>query len=255
MISFPVIFVGHGSPMNALENNEFSLEWEKLGSSLPRPRSIVCISAHWTTTETYVTAMDEPRTIHDFLGFPEALSQVQYPAPGDPLLAREICRLSQQNIKPDHRWGLDHGCWSVLRRMYPEADIPVVQLSLNMNLSPGEHFELAHLLKFIRERNVLVIGSGNIVHNLATITMSDEAYPWAIRFDQLVKEMILTRDLLTLFNYKKLGEDAQLSVTDPEHLLPLFYILGMANPESEISFFCEKIIMGSVSMTSFIVRD
>jgi 4,5-DOPA dioxygenase extradiol len=255
MISFPVIFIGHGSPMNALEDNEFSREWAKLGSSLPRPRSIVCISSHWTAMDTYVTATDEPRTIHDFLGFPDALNQIQYPAPGDPLLAGEIVRLSQQNVKMDYRWGLDHGCWSVLRQMYPEADIPVVQLSLNMSLSPGEHFELAHQLKFIREQNVLVIGSGNIVHNLGTVSASGEPYPWALRFDQMIKEKVLTRDLLTLFNYKKLGEDAQLSVPSPEHFLPLFYVLGMANLESEINFFCEKILMGSISMTSFIVRD
>lgn len=255
MNSYPAIFIGHGNPMNAIENNEFSREWEQLGTRLSRPKSIVCVSAHWTTAGTFVTAMDEPRTIHDFSGFPEELNQVQYPAPGDPVLAMEICKHSHDKVKPDIRWGLDHGCWSVLKRMFPDAEIPVIQLSLNTHLSPKQHFDLAHQLKYLREQNNLVLGTGNIVHNLSRIKWTAEAHPWAITFDEIVKEKIIKRDFESLFEYQESGEAARLSVPSVEHFLPMLYVLGMSNPESEITFFNEKVTMGAISMRSFIVRE
>lgn len=255
MASYPVLFFGHGSPMNAIENNEFTREWEKIGTQLPRPKNIVCISAHWTTIGTMVTAMDEPRTIHDFYGFPDELTQVQYPAPGNPVLAEEICKHSQNKIKPDFKWGYDHGCWSVLKRLFPDADVPVIQLSLDTKLSPKQHYELAQHIKYLRDKDVLVIGTGNIVHNLGQITWTDNAHPWAIEFDEYIKEKIKARDYRALFNYEDMGEPAILSVPSLEHYLPLLYILGMATPFSDIKFFCEKVTMGAISMTSLIVEN
>lgn len=255
MALYPAVFIGHGNPMNALEDNEYSLEWELLGGKLPNPKSIVCISAHWVTEETLITAMDEPRTIHDFYGFPEELSQIQYPAPGDPVLALDICKNSKARIKPDQRWGLDHGCWSVLKRMFPEADIPVIQLSLNKKLTPAEHFELAQQLRYLRTKNIMILGSGNIVHNLSRLKWTEEAHPWAVAFDGIVKEKIIRRDFGALINYKNLSVDAHHSIPTEEHYLPLLYILGMSNPNSKIEFFCEEVTMGAISMRSLIVEN
>jgi 4,5-DOPA dioxygenase extradiol len=255
MSLYPAIFIGHGNPMNALEDNEYSLEWELLGSKLSKPKSVVCISAHWVTNDTLVTAMDEPRTIHDFYGFPEELSQIQYPAPGDPVLAMEICKNSKSMIKPDHKWGLDHGCWSVLKRMFPEADIPVIQISLNNKLTPSEHFELAQQLKYLRTKNILILGSGNIVHNLSRLKWSEDAHPWAVSFDALVKDKIIRRNFSSLTNYQSLGENAIQAIPSVEHYLPLLYILGLTNPNSKIDFFCEEVTMGSISMRSLIVEN
>ncbi len=254
MALYPALFIGHGNPMNALETNEFSLEWEQLGAKLQQPKSIVCISAHWTTQEPMITAMDEPRTIHDFYGFPDELSQVQYPSPGNPVLAQEICHHTHSKIKPDLRWGIDHGTWSILKQMFPDAEIPVIQLSISNNLTPKEHFELGEQLKYLRTQNVLVLGSGNIVHNLGKIKWADEAYPWAEEFDELVKQKITSRDFDTLINYQNLPQ-ASLSIPTPEHYLPMLYILGMINPHSNISFFCENVTMGAISMTSFMVEN
>ncbi len=255
MATFPAIFIGHGSPMNALERNEFSLEWEKLGKQLPKPKGIVCISAHWTTNGSFVTAMDEPRTIHDFYGFPEELSQVQYPAPGNPVLANDICQLMHNKIKPDLHWGFDHGCWSVLNKMYPDAEVPTIQISLDIDLTPKQHFEQAQRLQFLREQGILVLGSGNIVHNLSKIFWSDEALPWAVEFDELVKEKIIQRDFNSLFQIQDFGLPAKLSVPSIEHYLPFLFILGMTTSKSEINFLCEKVTMGAISMRSIVVNN
>lgn len=254
MALYPALFIGHGNPMNALETNEFSLEWEQLGAKLQQPKSIVCISAHWTTQEPMITTMDEPRTIHDFYGFPDELGQVQYPAPGNPMLAQEICRHTHNKIKPDVRWGLDHGTWSILKQMFPDAEIPVIQLSISNNLTPKEHFDLGEQLKYLRTQNVLVLGSGNIVHNLDKIKWADEAFPWAEEFDEIVKQKITGRHFDALINYDKLPH-ASLTIPTPEHYLPMLYILGMTNPHSNISFFCENVTMGAISMTSFMVEN
>lgn len=255
MALYPAFFIGHGNPMNALETNEFSLEWEQLGVHLPRPKSIICISAHWSTPETMVTAMDEPRTIHDFYGFPEELSQTQYPAPGNPMLAEEICKYTQYKIKPDFRWGFDHGCWSILKQMFPEADIPVIQISLSTNLTAREHFELGQQLKYLRSKDILVLGSGNIVHNLGRLKWADEAYPWAVEFDELVKEKIAQRDFNSLIEFEKLHPQVQLAIPTSEHYLPLLYILAMANPLSEVNIFSDNVTMGAISMTSVRVEN
>lgn len=252
---YPAIFIGHGNPMNAIENNEYSNEWELLGAKLPQPKAIVCISAHWTTTETLVTAVDNPKTIHDFYGFPEELYKVQYPSPGNISLAGEIQKHFNGSVQPDYKWGLDHGCWSVLIRMFPKANIPVIQLSLNTRLTPLQHFELGRQLNYLRENNVLLLGSGNIVHNLSRINWHDESFSWATSFDSKVRDKIIARDFVSLCNYQGLGDDALLSVPTSEHYLPMLYILGMINPESTISFFCEKVTMGSISMRSFMVSQ
>jgi 4,5-DOPA dioxygenase extradiol len=250
----PALFVGHGSPTNAIEDNEFSREWEKLGTELPKPDAIVCVSAHWVTQGSFVTAMDEPRTIHDFYGFPEELYQVQYPAPGNPLLASQIYNITKNVVRPEQNWGLDHGTWSVLKRMFPDAEIPVIQISLDANLQPSQHFALAQQLKELRQNNIMIIGSGNIVHNLHMIKWADESYPWADRFDKEIKDSIKDRNFEKVINYKNLGDAAKMSVPSDEHFLPLLYILGVTNPESQLRFFCEKVTLGAISMTSLLVE-
>ncbi len=252
----PVLFVGHGSPMNAIEENEFVDSWRKLGETLPHPKSIICISAHWETRGTQVTAMQNPQTIHDFGGFSSALYEVEYPAPGNPELAKEtISMVSGSSITADEKWGLDHGTWSVIRRMYPNADIPVVQLSLDYNKSPKEHYELANELAGLREKGVLIIGSGNIVHNLrlAAWDKADEpefGFDWAHEANEKIKKNILERNHKALIDYKLLGREVQLATPTPEHYLPLLYSLALQTDKDEISFFNDKAVMGSLTMTS-----
>lgn len=251
----PAVFIGHGSPMNAIENNEFTREWERLGRELPVPEAIVCISAHWVTSGIYITAMDEPRTIHDFYGFPEELYQQQYPAPGSPVLAQEILsHFNHQTLKPDLQWGYDHGCWTVAKCMYPDADIPMIQISLNANYPPEEHFSFARQLHWLRERKILVLGSGNIVHNLGRMVWTNKAHTWAAAFDNFAKEKIEQRDFETLIHYNTQGEMARLSVPTNEHYLPLLYILALVNPDSTISFFNEKVTLGAISMRGLVVN-
>ncbi|NTW48843.1 MAG: 4,5-DOPA dioxygenase extradiol [Chlorobiales bacterium] len=247
----PALFVGHGSPMNAIEDNEFSRAWAEAGKFLPKPKAILCISAHWQTNGTEVTAMDQPRTIHDFYGFPKPLFDVQYPAKGAPDLARLVQETVQKTeVKFDYDWGLDHGAWSVLCRMFPNADVPVVQLSLDQTKDPAFHYELGTELKALRRKGVLIIGSGNIVHNLMEVVWQDEAYDWAIEFDERVKQLILSGDHDRIIHYQKLGEIAQLSVPTVEHYLPLLYILGLQEKGDKISFFADKVTLGSMSMRS-----
>jgi len=250
-IRMPVMFVGHGSPTNAIYNNEFSRAWAEVGGSILKPKAILCISAHWVTDGTRVTAMKQPKTIHDFYGFPQKLYEMQYPAEGLPELARLTEQsLSKVRVKMDFDWGLDHGAWSVLCRMFPNADIPVVQLSLDSNKEPESHYELAMDLKELRDKGVLIIGSGNIVHNLMTLVWQETGYDWALEFDEKIKQLILSGDHGAITHYKKFGRAASLSVPTNEHFLPLLYVLALQDKEDKISFFAEKVTLGSISMRS-----
>lgn len=249
----PVLFVGHGSPMNAIELNEFSGTWQDMGKSLPRPTAVLCVSAHWETSGTFVTAMEKPSTIHDFGGFPQALFDVEYPAPGNPGLALEIKNgLSETGVELDQNWGLDHGCWSVLKHLYPDADVPVLQLSLDYRQSPRFHFELAAELGALRDKGVLIIGSGNMVHNLRVIDWHKpgNGFDWAEEANAKLKKLILAGDYNQLVNYNNLGREIELSVPSPEHYLPLLYTLALKEKNEEISIFNDKLVMGSISMTS-----
>lgn len=250
----PALFIGHGNPMNAIENNKFSKEWKKLGKSLPKPAAILCISAHWETAGTKVTAMNQPRTIHDFGGFPQELFNQQYPAPGAIKYAEmTIAEIKTVHIQPDQEWGLDHGTWSILLPMYPEADIPVYQLSLDWNLSPEKHFELARELAFLRTKGVLIIGSGNMVHNLRMMRMNSEPYDWAKEFDEKLKYLIENNDTTPIVNYNSLGSGARLAIPTNEHYLPLIYTLALRDNVDELTFFNEDFDLASVSMRSFIL--
>jgi len=251
----PVLFLGHGSPMNAIEENEFAQGWRDTGKRLPKPEAILCVSAHWETRGTYVTAMDKPRTIHDFAGFPEELYKVQYPAPGSPDLAKETGNIiTKTKVGMDNNWGLDHGCWSVLKHLYPDADIPVVQMSLDYNLSAQKHYDLAEELKILREKGVLIIGSGNIVHNLRMVAWNrlndDFGYDWALEADEKIKKYILTDDHQQLINYKSQGRAFDLAIPTPDHYLPLLYALALREEGEKVTIFNDKPLGGSLTMTS-----
>lgn len=252
----PMLFVGHGSPMNGIEDNPFSLAWEKMGNDLPPPRAVLCISAHWFTPGTFITAMESPRTIHDFYGFPQQLFAVQYPAPGDPALAQETKQLIHQtDVELDHEWGLDHGTWSVVRRMFPKADIPVLQLSIDYRKDPLWHYNLAAEISSLRKKGVLIIGSGNMVHNLRMINwrLSNEGFDWAQEMNEKFKKLILTHQHEALIHYEKLGEGARLAIPTAEHYLPLIYIMGLRDKDDTPSLFNDQTVMGSISMTSVLV--
>lgn len=248
----PALFVGHGSPMNALEDNEFSRAWTQVGQQLPKPNAILCVSAHWETAGTQVTGMDKPKTIHDFGGFPPELYVAEYPAPGSP----ELARLTQETVKKvpvrfDQTWGLDHGTWSVLCRMFPRADIPIVQLSLDRTQAPSFHYELGKELRALRNKGVLIVGSGNIVHNLGAAIFEDGVtYDWAVEFDALAKKLIESGDHGSLVEYQKLGQAARLSIPTNEHYLPLLYILALQDKQEQIRFFTDRVTFGSLSMRS-----
>ncbi len=247
----PVLFVGHGNPMNAIEDNEFTKGWTDIVKTIPRPNAIVIVSAHWETDGTFVTAMDKPQTIHDFGGFPQSLFDVQYPAPGDPMLASEMKNtIIDTAIGLNTDWGLDHGAWVVASRLYPKADIPVIQLSLNYGKSAQWHYDLAKELDFLRTKGILIIGSGNIVHNLGLVNWSnDKTFDWAIEANETVKKLVLTHDYKSLINYKSLGTAMNLAVPTPEHYLPLLYTLALKKENENITFFNDKTVMGSISMT------
>jgi 4,5-DOPA dioxygenase extradiol len=250
----PVLFVGHGNPMNAIEETSFVAAWREEAARIPRPEAILCISAHWETEGTFVTSMAQPKTIHDFYGFPDDLYRVQYPAPGSPELAgrvRELVRSSEVRLDDGYSWGLDHGTWAVLCRMYPEADIPVVQLSLDRGLDPGSHYELGAELLPLRREGVLIVGSGNLVHNLRLLDWGAKGpYPWADEFDRLATDLILAGKHDSLVDYRNLGEAARLSIPTNEHYLPFLYALALQQPGEEISFFAEGLVYGSISMRS-----
>lgn len=249
----PLLFIGHGSPMNGIEDNEFSQQWETLGKEMKTPAAVLCISAHWLTRGTHITAMEQPRTIHDFYGFPQPLFEVQYPAPGHPALAAEAADLVHTTkVELDHEWGLDHGTWSVVKRMFPEANVPVLQLSLDYAYGPQYHYELAKELSALRKKGVLIIGSGNMVHNLRALNWQQPAisYDWAEEMNATFKNLITTGDHAALQRYTSLGTGASLAIPTPEHYLPLMYILGLKDEQESVAFFNDKIVMGSVSMTS-----
>ncbi|MBX7172903.1 MAG: 4,5-DOPA dioxygenase extradiol [Pyrinomonadaceae bacterium] len=245
-----LLFVGHGNPMYAIEENSFTQTWQELGKTLPKPKAIVVISAHWETVGTFVTAMENPRTIHDFYGFPQALFDVQYNASGSPELAKEIS--GQTEIQLDQNWGLDHGTWSVLKHIYPKADIPVLQISLDRTKTPAEHFEFAKTIRYLRKENVLIIGSGNIVHNLRMINFRNNfGDDWANSANETLKRLVVNAEYEQLINYQKLGSEAQLAIPTPEHFLPLLYILALKNDDEKIEIFNDVVELGSISMTSF----
>lgn len=249
----PVLFIGHGSPMNGIEDNIFSATWEKMGRELPTPQAVLVISAHWLTRGTAVTAMEKPKTIHDFGGFPQALFDVQYPAPGHPELAKETASLIKKTtVGLDHEWGLDHGTWSVVKRMYPDATIPVIQLSIDYNKEPQYHYELAQELAALRKKGVLIIGSGNMVHNLRILNWQtpESGYDWALEMNDIFKNKIEHQDHKALINYEQLGQGAKLSIPTPDHYYPLLYTLGLQDKADKTSFFNDYLAMGSVSMTS-----
>lgn len=250
----PVLFIGHGSPMNGIEDNEFSQEWKKLALEIPVPKAVLVVSAHWFTKSSRVTAMDFPRTIHDFYGFPKQLSEIQYTAPGSPNLAAHTASLIKSSLViPDHDWGLDHGAWTIVRHMYPQADIPVLQLSLDYSKSPKEHYRLAAELFQLRKKGVLIIGSGNMVHNLGMLSwemIHGGGYDWATEMNQTFKELILNGDHDALIHYERLGSKVRLAIPTPEHYLPLLYALALKSKDDEVSIFNDKAVGGSLTMTS-----
>jgi 4,5-DOPA dioxygenase extradiol len=245
----PALFVGHGSPMNALEDNAFTRGWREAAARLPKPRAIVCVSAHWETQGTFVSAAERPETIHDFHGFPPALFAVRYPAPGEPGVARQIAQMVQSvKVHLDHTHGLDHGAWSVLRVMYPDADIPVLQLSLDTTQPPLVHYRLARELAALRDQGVLILGSGNIVHSLREFSFRDPApLDWAVRADARVRALIEAGDDAALTDWNALGPDVIRGIAGPEHWLPLLYVLAQRQPGEALAFFNDSVI-SSISM-------
>ena len=248
----PAIFFGRGNPLNALQQNDWTTAWGTIGTTIPQPRAVVCVSAHWYLPGTLVTANPQPRTIHDFGGFPAELYQVQYPAPGAPDLARRIQDLlAPLPVELDLTWGLDHGTWSVLKHVYPQANVPVIQLSIDETQPASFHFEVGQRLAALRSEGILIAGSGNLIHNLHAYAWgrhTPEPYDWAVRFEELAKRLMSTGDFEPLVNYESLGRDALLAIPTPDHYLPLLYVLGTKQPEDAITFPVTGIDGGSVSM-------
>ena len=252
----PVLFIGHGSPMNAIEDNIFSKRWQQMGKEIPTPKAVVVISAHWLTKGTMVTAMPNPKTIHDFGGFPQALFDVQYPAPGSPELASEIKKIiTNPVVELDHDWGLDHGTWSVVKHMYPDVDIPVLQLSIDYYKPAAYHYELAKQLLSLRKKGVLIIGSGNMVHNLRMVAWdklneSEYGFDWALEMNDIFKNKISNGFHKELIQYEKLHKAATLAIPTPDHYYPLLYILALQTDNDKVEFFNDKAVGGSLTMTS-----
>ena len=252
----PVLFLGHGSPMNAIEENQFVQGFRNISREIPKPNAILCISAHWFTNGTFVTAMQNPKTIHDFYGFPKELFEVQYPAPGNPELAKETAELLLPEIvEEDHSWGLDHGAWSVIKHLYPNAEIPVIQLSIDYTKAPQYHFDLAKKLQKLREKGILIIGSGNIVHNLRMIDWKNintvgAGWDWAVEAREKTNNWLLDGNFQNLIDYQKQGIALQTAVPSPDHYLPLIYSLGLKEKSENLSLFNDELIGGSLSMTS-----
>lgn len=255
----PLLFLGHGSPMNGIEHNGFSESWAELGRTLPVPKAILVISAHWLTRGTRITAMDFPTTIHDFGGFPAQLYEVQYPAPGYPELAMEtVSTIRSTEVVPDHDWGLDHGAWTLIRNMYPEPRIPVLQLSIDFTKTGPYHYQLAKELAFLRKKGVLIIGSGNMVHNLRLLSFERLEDPfgfdWAVEMNETFKKHILEGNHEPLIHYEKLGASARLAVPTPDHYFPLLYTLGLQDKDEQAHIFNDALMAGSLTMTSVITR-
>jgi len=251
----PVVFIGHGNPMNAITDTLYSRSWAELGKKLPQPKAILCISAHWLTNGTAVNVNAQQSTIHDFGGFPDELFKVQYPAPGAPEIARTVIQeVKSVKVQEDKEWGLDHGAWSVLKHLYPKANVPVFQMSIDYGKSPEYHYKLGKELSALRNRGVLILSSGNIVHNLGMVSWNEpnKKFDWAIEFDTLVKEQVLKNDPLPLIQYQKNARLAQLAHPTNDHYLPLMYTLGLRDPKDEVTFLTETIDMGSISMRSIL---
>lgn len=252
----PVLFLGHGSPMNAIEENEFVAGFRNVAKEIPKPNAIVCVSAHWETRGTFVTAMENPTTLHDFGGFPKALFDVQYPAPGSPEFAKETKSIIKKTeVHLDDTWGLDHGAWSVIKHMYPTANVPVIQLSLDYYQTPQYHYELAQELASLREKGVLIIGSGNMVHNLGLVSWDrlgeiGFAHDWALEASDKMKQFILNDDHKQLINYNSHGKAFSLAIPSPEHYLPLLYTLALKGKNEKVTLFNDKPVAGSLTMTS-----
>ena len=252
----PVLFLGHGSPMNAIEENQFVAGFRNIAQTLPLPNAILCISAHWFTKGTKVTAMPKPRTIHDFGGFPKALYEVQYPAPGNP----ELAALTKQLLDPtlvelDEKWGLDHGAWSVIKHLYPNADVPVIQMSIDYSQPAQYHYELAQKLSALRHKGILIIGSGNIVHNLGLVDFQNfdkdnYGYDWAIEARETMNGYLVDGNYQPLIQFEKQGKAIQLAIPTPDHYLPLIYTLGLQEKGENLTLFNDKLLAGSLSMTS-----
>ncbi len=256
----PVLFLGHGSPMNAIEENEFVAGFRNIAKTIPKPTAILCVSAHWETKGTFVTAMQNPPTIHDFGGFPKALFDVQYPAPGSPELAQETKKIiSKTEVGLDDNWGLDHGSWSVISHLYPNANIPVIQMSIDYSQPAKYHYELAKEISSLRQKGVLIIGSGNIVHNLRMVAwekLNEEyAFDWAIEANEMMKKHILNGDHQKLINFKSQGKAFDLAIPTPEHYLPLLYTLALKEENEKITLFNDKPVGGSLSMTSLKIES
>lgn len=251
----PVLFLGHGSPMNAIEDNEYVAGFRSIAKSLPKVKAVLCVSAHWYVKGTMVTAMPNPKTIHDFGGFPEALYKVEYPAPGSPDLAKQTKELIKKtSVGLDNDWGLDHGAWSVLKHLFPNADVPVIQLSIDYTKPPSYHFELAKELQSLRDRGILIVGSGNIVHNLYEVDFKrineNFGFDWAIEAREKVNTLLMKNDIKSIVNYEKLGKALQMAAPTPDHFLPLIYTLGLKNDKDKIQLYNDKLLAGSLSMTS-----
>ncbi len=256
----PVLFIGHGNPMNGIEDNEFSRNWTAVGQALPKPEAILCVSAHWETWGTAVTAMPNPRTIHDFGGFPEELYAVQYAAPGSPKLAERVkAMIKSVEVGLNQDWGLDHGCWSVIKRMYPRADVPVVQFSLDYTQAGGYHYALGKELAELRKEGILILGSGNIVHNLREIVLVNGdfnkpfGFDWALTASRQLKKLILEDRHEELADYQSISEEMALAIPTPEHFLPLLYCLSVKQPGDTITMFNDEALAGSLTMTSLVI--
>lgn len=253
----PVFFIGHGSPMNGIEQNIFSKKWQEIGKNIDLPCAVLVVSAHWLTKGTHVTAMSEPKTIHDFGGFPQELFDVQYPAPGSPFLAEETARLiTSTDVGLDHDWGLDHGTWTVVRHMFPDANIPVLQLSIDYYKPAQYHYNLAKELYDLRKRGVMIIGSGNMIHNLRMVDwkrLSEPGfgYDWAQTLNETFKKKILSKSHQDLIDYEKFGTAAQYAIPTPDHYYPMLYALALMSDKDDISIFNDEYVGGSLTMTSF----
>jgi 4,5-DOPA dioxygenase extradiol len=249
----PVLFIGHGSPMNAIEDNEYSRGWIEIAKKIPKPEAILCVSAHWYTSGTKVSDAAKPETVYDMYGFPDELYQVTYNAPGAPELAHQIKSMISNHVEIDNSWGIDHGTWSVLHRMYPKADIPVLQLSVDSLTSFDAHFKIGRELSSLREKGVLIVGSGNIVHNLGMAKWGmDSGFSWADEFDNYIKDKIINRQYEDVINYGNAGKSSEMAFFTPEHFYPLLYALGASSEEDKLTIFNESRTMGSISMTSYL---
>lgn len=251
----PVLFVGHGSPMNAIEKNIYSSEWEKISLEIPKPEAILAISAHWYTDGIRINDDANPKTVYDMYGFPDELYRIVYDAPGAPKLARHTKELISKEVLIDNSWGIDHGTWSILHRMYPLADIPVYQMSIDSNAPAEVHYKIGREISSLREKGVLILGSGNVVHNLSKVNWEAEGgYSWAVEFDNYIKNKVLNGKHQEIINYKSAGESAKLAFFTPEHFYPLLYVLGASRKEDQVKIFNNSCVLGALSMTSYLFQ-